>query len=107
MSGEVVDEGVSLSSNELREPKYVPDQVVDRKSTRSPSHDAERHCSPGYMDWPTIRHGEFDDDGHEQEAEGSEACGEAENQQNRKEDFPRAGEECHHSRDRKVVGTAW
>src|SRR5581483_10303718 len=79
---------------------------ISREHSRTPSHDSECHRCPGEMNWPAVRHGQFDDNGHEQQPEGRKAGAEAENQQDREKDFPRSGQERHHARRRKMVGTA-
>src|SRR5215831_19664407 len=74
--------------------------MVDGYSSRAPSHDAKRHCRPGDMNWPAVRHGEFNDDRHEKQSERGEARSQAEHQQHRKQDFATSGKERHHSRRR-------
>src|SRR5215510_3818137 len=77
--------------------------MVDRQPAWTPSHDGERHCRPREMDRPTIRNGQLDDTGHQQETGCGKARPEAEHQKHRKYDFTAAGEERHDRRRRKIV----
>jgi len=53
------------------------DRVVERDAAGSPSHDGERHCSPGYVDRPAVGHGQFDDNRHEEKSQCREASSQA------------------------------
>ena len=53
------------------------DRVVERDAAGSPSHDGERHCSPGYVDRPAVGHSQFDDNRHEEKSQCREASSQA------------------------------
>src|ERR1700738_582371 len=69
------------------------DRVVARGAAWSPSHDGERHCSPCYVDRPAVRHGQFDDDCHEEKSQCCEASSQAKNKQDRKDYLAGSGQE--------------
>ena len=79
------------------------DRVVERGAAGSPSHDGERHCSPGYVDRPAIWHGQFDDDRHEEQSQCCEASRQAKYKQDRKQDLARSRQERKNGRRRKRI----
>src|ERR1700722_1606109 len=80
--------------------------MVERESPCPVRHDRESHRCPGDMDWPPIRHGQFDDDSHEEKAERRETGAEPEDEKHREDDFSAAGQERHRDRRGKRIGTA-
>src|SRR4029077_3982218 len=63
--------------------------------TGSPSHDAERHRRPSYVNRPAVWNGQFDDGCHEQKSRRCKPCSKAKNEEDGKDDFRTSRQKRH------------
>ena len=59
--------------------REAPNSIIEREPAGAPSHDAERHRCPGYVNGPALGNGQFNDARHEQKSRRCKPRGKARN----------------------------